>query len=68
MVVFGIAMRGVNGLSFLKRMQNSGRRNLIVIVKEISKIIKNYRIMVGTLLLSGNVKSGIMIGIRDLKR
>lgn len=59
---------GVNGLSFLKRMQNSGRRNLIVIVKEISKIIKNYRIMVGTLLLSGNVKSGITIGIRDLKR
>ena len=68
MVVFGIAMRGVNGLSFLKRMRNSGRRNSIVIVKEISKIIKNYRIMVGTLLLSGNVKSGITIGIRDLKR
>lgn len=40
-------MKGVNGLSFLKRMLNSGRKNLTVIAKEINKIIKNYRMMVG---------------------
>ena len=47
MVASGTAMKGVNGLSFLKRMLDSGKRNSPVIAKEINKIIKNYRMMVG---------------------